>query len=302
MWLIIVITALREHHWIRLSGWIRFLRIAVCQHTREEGRCQCFLIICFLRFGCDRSRMLRDSAEARSQNTIRYRAHIKGMLRMLKALHQLITNVRLQPFARVSLHHTVRSLHQFGAITIAGCFEQDWTFGPVFIGKQILDLFTVTIRRRWLVLLVLTVIRLPWLSIAIEVLAILRRCLMAYPSMSQWDVVIWDFIIFILSFKSRANVPWTQHLALHLHQVASVVVKQDANRQQVERQAKENSREVRTEAFAFYIEAYQKVVDDTDQVAGREKEQDVRQRVDLLSKVVTAVLVEISDQGSCIGS
>ena len=81
-----------------------------------------------------------------------------------------------------------------------------------------------------------------------------------------------------------------------------MVVKQDANRQQVEWQAKENSREVRTEAFAFYIEAYQKVVDDTDQVAGREKEQDVRQRVDLLSKVVTAVLVEISDQGSCIGS
>ena len=81
-----------------------------------------------------------------------------------------------------------------------------------------------------------------------------------------------------------------------------MVVKQDVNRQQVERQAKDDCREVRTEAFAFYIEAYQKVVDDTDQVAGREKEQDVRQRVDLLSKVVTAILVKISNQGSRVGS
>lgn len=81
-----------------------------------------------------------------------------------------------------------------------------------------------------------------------------------------------------------------------------MVVKQDVDRQQVERQAKDDSREVRTEAFAFYIEAYQNVVDDADQIAGREKEQDVRQRVDLLSKVVTAILVKISNQGSRVGS
>ena len=243
---------------------MRILRATtLAQHAREEGLCFFFLVIHFLRFSCHWVPLfLSNCGDSRRQHTVSDCPHIVVMLSMLEAHHQLVANMRLHPVTCFLLNLTVRTLlHQLGTVAIADGFDEFISFSAV-ISQQLLDLLTVAIWRRLSWLLALAVIGILRLPIQLEELAILRRCLPAHPTEAHGDIVIWGLIIVSQASESYANFAWRHHLAFHLLQVASVVVEQEVDWQQVKRQAKQNCRKVSAEAWVLDIEADLVIVND----------------------------------------